>query len=110
MFRQTVQANVNDKTLEKIAQWLYDKCDIIISDKVALQTDTGTKKLSMSTESWPGNVCREIMGWYPTFLKMTIPEWEGKDTGLYQRCSDTWTNFTYLAALINNGCEPNNMA
>jgi hypothetical protein len=53
LFRQTAQANVNDKTLEKVAQWLYDKCDIVISDKVALQTDTGTKKLSMSAESWP---------------------------------------------------------
>jgi hypothetical protein len=106
LFNIDVRANVNDKTLEKLAQWLYDKCDIIIGDKVALQTDTGTKKLSMSAESWPRNVCREIMDWYPNILKMAIPEWEGKDTGLYQRCSDAWTNFTYLAALISNGCEP----
>jgi hypothetical protein len=110
LFRQTVQANVNDKTLEKVAQWLYDKCDIIISDKVALQTDTGTKKLSMSAESWPRNVCREVMDWYPEILKMAIPQWEGKDKGLYQRCSDAWTNFAYLAALISDGCEPNVVA
>lgn len=68
LFRQTVQANVNDKVLEKVAQWLYDKCDIIISDKVALQTDTGTKKLSMTAKAWPGNVCREIKDWYPEIL------------------------------------------
>ena len=49
LFRHTVQANVNDKTLEKVAEWLYNKCDIIISGKVALQTDTCTKKLSMTT-------------------------------------------------------------
>ena len=74
LFRQIVQANVNDTTLEKVAEWLYDKCDIIISDKVALQTDTGTKKLSMSAKSWPWNVCREIMDWYPDIMKMAIPE------------------------------------
>jgi hypothetical protein len=65
LLRQIVQANVNDKTLKKVAQWLYDKCELIISDKVALQTDTGTKKLRMSAESWPGNVCREVMDCYP---------------------------------------------
>ena len=107
LFRQTVQANVNDKTLETVAQWLYEKCDIIISDKVALQTDTGTKKLSMSAESWPGNVCREVMDWYPEILKMAIPKWEGKDKGIYKRCSDVWTDFTHLAAVISGGCEPN---
>ncbi len=50
------------------------------------------------------------MGWYLDILKMAIPEWEGKEMGLYQRCSDVWTNFTYLAALIKNGCEPNKAA
>ena len=73
LFRHIVQANVNDKTLEKVAQWLYNKCDIIISDNVALQTDTGTKKLSMTAEAWPWNVCREIMDWYPEILEMAIP-------------------------------------
>ena len=107
LFRQTFQANVNDKTLEKVAQWLYGKCDIIISDKVVLQTDTGTKRLSMFVESWSGNVCRDIMDWYPDIIKIAIPEWEGKDKGLYQWCSDDWTIFTYLANLISSGCEPN---
>ncbi len=40
---------------------------------------------------------------------MAIPQWEGKDTGFYQRCSDAWTNLTYLAVLTN-GCEPNEAA
>jgi hypothetical protein len=110
LFRQTVQANVNSETLEKVAQWLYAKCDIIISDKVALQTDTGTKKLSMSSESWPGNVCREIMDWYPEILKMAIPDWEGKDKGLHKRCLDAWTNFSFLAVLISDGCDGNETA
>jgi hypothetical protein len=35
-FLRTVQANCNDATQEKGAQWLYEKCDIIINDKVAL--------------------------------------------------------------------------
>jgi len=83
LFRQTVQANINNKTLEKVAQWLYNKCDITISDKVALQTDTGTKKMSMFAESWPGNDCREVMNWYPAILKMAISQWDGKDKGLY---------------------------
>jgi hypothetical protein len=51
LFRQFVQANVNDKTLEKVAYWLDDKCDNITNDKVALQTNTGTKKLIMLAES-----------------------------------------------------------
>ena len=110
LFRQTVQANCNDATLEKVAQWLYEKCDIIINDKVALQTTIGTKKLSMSAESWPGNVFREVMDCYPEIMKMTIPEWEGKQRGLHQRCSDIWTNFTHLAALISGGCDPNQAA
>ena len=41
LFRQTIQANVTAATMQKVA------------------------KLSMSAESWPGNVCREIMDWYP---------------------------------------------
>ena len=49
----------------EVAQWIYDKCEFVISNQVALQTDTGLEKLSMSAESWPGNVCREIMDWYP---------------------------------------------
>ena len=107
LFRQTVQANVNAKALEKVAQWLYDKCDVIISDKVALQTDTGTKKLSMSAEAWPGNVCREIMDWYPEILEIAILAWEGKDKGLHTRCSEAWSSFMFLAALLSAGCEPN---
>ena len=47
------------------------------------------------------------MDWYPEILKMAIPKMEGKDKGLYERCSDAWTDFTHLAALISNGCEPN---
>ncbi len=46
---------------------MYDKCDIIINDKVTLQADTGTKKLSMFAESWSRNVCREVMDWYRRF-------------------------------------------
>ncbi len=60
--------------MEKVAQWIYDKCDGIINDQVALQTDTGLKKLSMSAESWPSNVCRGIMDWYPEILKEVIPD------------------------------------
>ena len=82
---------------------MYDKCDIIISDKVPIQT----KKLSMFAMSWPRNVCRGIMDGYPEILKMEIPRWEDKDKGLYQWCSDAWTNFAYLAVFISNGCEPN---
>jgi hypothetical protein len=95
---------------QRHAQWLYDKCDIIISDKVALQTDTYTKKLSMSSESWPWIVCREIMDWYPKILKMTILDWEGKDKGLYKRCLDAWTNISFLAVLISDGCDGNETA
>ncbi len=65
LFRQTIQANGKAKALEKVAQWLYAKCDVIISDKIALQTDTGTKNLSMSAEAWPSNVCKEIMDRHP---------------------------------------------
>jgi hypothetical protein len=61
----------------------------------------------MPAKSWPRNVCREVMDGYPEILQMTIPKWEGKDAGLYQRCSDVWTDFTHLAALISGGCEPN---
>jgi hypothetical protein len=50
------------------------------------------------------------MDWYTDILKMAIPEWKGKDKGLYWWCSDAWTNFTYLAALINNGCDSNEAA
>ena len=60
LFRQTIQANINKATIEKVAQWIYDKCDVILSDQVALQTDTGLKKLSMSAESWLDNICREL--------------------------------------------------
>ncbi len=35
LFRQTIQANVNKSTMEKVAQWIYEKCDVIISDQVA---------------------------------------------------------------------------
>jgi len=38
---------------------------------------------------------------------MAIPQWEVNDKGLDQRCSDAWTNFFYLEALMSNGCEPN---
>ncbi len=38
---------------------------------------------------------------------MAIPKWEEKDAGLYKRCSDVWTDFTHLAAVISGGCEPN---
>jgi hypothetical protein len=105
LFRQTIQANVNKATMEKVAQWIYEKCDVIISDQVALQTDTGIKKLSMSAESWPGNVCREIMDWYPEILKEAIPDWDGKNKDLHQRCFDAWLDFTWLAALISKGCD-----
>jgi len=107
LFRQTIQANVNKATMEKVAQWIYDKCDVIISDQVALQTDTGLKKLSMSAESWPGNVCREIMDWYPEILKVAIPDWDGENKDLHKKCSDAWLNFTWLAALISKGCDRN---
>ena len=107
LFRQTIQANVNTATMQKVAQWIYDKCDVIISDQVALQTDTGLKKLSMSAESWPGNVCREMMDWYPEILKEAIPDWDGANKGLHLRCSNAWMEFTHLAALISKGCERN---
>jgi hypothetical protein len=58
LFRRSVQAHVNAKVLDKATQWLYDKCAIIINDKVALQTNIGTKKLSMTAVAWPGNVCK----------------------------------------------------
>jgi hypothetical protein len=61
LFRPIVQAKVNDKVLETVAQWLDEKCDIIISKNVALQADKGTMKLSMLAELWPRNVCREVM-------------------------------------------------
>ncbi len=93
--------------MEKVAQWLYDKCDVIISDKVALQTDTITKKLSMSAEAWPDNVCREIMDWYPDILEMVIPAWKRKGKGLHTRCSEAWSSFMFLAASLSAGCVPN---
>ena len=50
------------------------------------------------------------MDWYPEILKIAIPDWEGKQRGLHQHCSDIWTNFTHLAALIRGGCDPNQAA
>ena len=93
--------------MEKVAQWVYEKCDLIINDQVALQTDTGIKKLNMSAESWPSNVCREIMDCYPEILKEAIPDWDGENKELHQRCSDAWLNFTWLADLISMGCNIN---
>ena len=37
---------------------------------------------------------------------MNIPTWKGKDKGLHQRCSEPWSSFMYLGALLSPGCEP----
>ena len=68
-----MHTNVNKATIEKVAQWVYEKCDVIISDQAVLQTEIGIKKLSMSAESWSGNVCWEIMDSYPEILNEAIP-------------------------------------
>ena len=62
--------------MKKVAQWIYEKCDVIISDHVTLQTDTGIKNLTVSAESWLGTVSWEIMDRYPEILKEAIPDWD----------------------------------
>jgi hypothetical protein len=32
------------------------------------------EQLGMSAELWQGNVCREVIDWYPEILKMAIPK------------------------------------
>ena len=44
---------------------------------------------------------------YPEILEMVIPSWKGKDKGLHKRCSEAWSSFMYLGALLNAGCELN---
>lgn len=104
LFRQTISANCNKQALEKVAQWVYDNCDVIISSDVALQTDTGTKKLSMSSETWPGHTCRVMMDHFEEMLQLAIPKWTGIQQGLYNKCIDAWETFYHLSDTITRGC------
>ncbi len=47
------------------------------------------------------------MDWYPENLKEAIPDWDGKNKELHQRCSNAWLNFTWLATLISKECDRN---
>jgi hypothetical protein len=47
------------------------------------------------------------MDWYPEILKEAIHDWDGGDKNLHKKCSNAWLNFTWLAALISNGCDRN---
>ncbi len=82
-FRQVDQDNANAKVHEKAAQRLYDKCDIIVSDKFLLETDIGTKKIIMMTaKAWHGNVCMKNVVWDPEILQMTILDLNRNDKNM----------------------------
>ena len=106
IFRQTLSANCTKETMAKVAQWMYDHCDIIISDEVALQTDTGTKKLKMSAESWPGKTCRKLLDNFDYILKEAMPLWASSQQTLYTRCYNVWHKFYFLTGLVSDGCGP----
>ena len=105
IYRQTIAANVDKEGLEKIAQWIYDKLKVIVSSDVALQTPTGTKKLNMSSETWPGSVCWELLTHHEEILKLALPRWAADQKNLYEKCLDLWQKFLYFVLLINEGCE-----
>ena len=106
IFRQTLSANCTKETMAKVAQWIYDQCDIIISDDVALQTDTGTKKLKMSAQSWPGKTCRKLLDNFDNILKEAIPKWASTQKAVYKRCYNVWHKFYFLTGLVSDGCGP----
>ena len=105
IYRQTVSANLDKKGLEKVAQWVYEQCKVIISSDVALQTPTGYKKLNMSSETWPGSVCWQLLDHHVEILQMTFPRWETDQATLYHKCLKLWQTFLHFVTLIGAGCE-----
>ena len=105
IFRQTVQQNTGKEQLQAVAQWCYENLDVVISDKVYLQTTTGMKQLSVSAESWPGKTCRRLMDSYRDVLKIALPNYDTTDQPLYGVCCRAWSCFYYLTALVTDGCS-----
>ena len=105
IWRATVAANCTKDSLSNVANWVYETCKVIISSDVALQTPTGTKKLNMDAETWPGEVCQELLTNHEKILQMVFPGWEASQKVMYSRCLHVWQQFYYLTAVIGDGCE-----
>jgi hypothetical protein len=63
IFLDTIHANVTKEKMKLVAQFCYDEhgIKIVNGGDIALHTEKGTKKLSMSAKSWHGSMCMALL-------------------------------------------------
>jgi hypothetical protein len=101
---------VTEEKMKAMAQFSYDELGIkiVIGVDIALQTEKGTNKLSMSAKNWHWSVCRALLNNYVKILNFAMPLHVAgeKDERRFSQAVELWeVFFFFFNDVVTRGCD-----